>query len=252
MDFRNGLMRIPKIIAATALSFTVASLCACTGVVGLAHGDPGRAPQNEPESPVPAAVPDTAAAPMTAPDAAVAPTSTVTTPSPPSTTSPGTTPPVAALPNAVAVRPAAVGAITAVTVTFNDHAQQLAAADPRLTAGAIAAAVETELQAHQLYAPAAGVHRTLTITVEDLTTTMAANATVMGYTFRNVMLSGGVQVQGESTAERSPFEVRALARMADRGTAAGGGSLSRLYTRFAVLTVADLRGVAPPSLLIPR
>ncbi len=109
------------------------------------------------------------------------------------------------------------------------------------------------MQTHQLYAPAAaGLHRTLTITVEDLSTTLASNATVLGYTFRNVMLTGGVKVEDKSAAERSPFEVRALARMADRAPDAAVGSLARLYTRFAVLTVADLRGVEAPPQFLPR
>src|SRR5580704_11020081 len=90
----------------------------------------------------------------------------------------------------------AVTAVSAVTVTFSDEAQQLAATDPRLSPDAVAIAIEHELQLHQLYAPAAAnVHRSLAIVVQNFTNALASNTKVLGYTYRNVMLNGTVQVQ---------------------------------------------------------
>jgi len=131
--------------------------------------------------------------------------------------------------------------------------QELAASDPRLTRDAVASAIESELRAHQLYSPGKGnVPRTLAIRVEDFTSQLSSNATLFGYTFRNVMLIGTVQVQGDAAAGQTPFDIHARARQSNRDTAASAGSLSGLYTRFAVLTVADLSGVEPPSQLVPR
>ncbi len=147
----------------------------------------------------------------------------------------------------------AMGAVSAVTVTFSDRAQELAAADPRLSPDEVAIAVEHELQAHQLYAPAAAnVQRTLAITVQDFTSSLASNATLLGFSFHNVMLAATVQVQGAAAAGWPPFDVHARTRISTRDVGADGGSLSDLYKQFAVQTVADLRGVETPSQSVPR
>jgi hypothetical protein len=225
-------MRIPTIAATAAISVALLALCACT-VVSLAHGDPGRASGSV--SPAPAAAP---AAPATDATATAAPG---TATSPPTVVISAAAPPVAA------------GAVSAVSVTFGDHMQQLAAGDPRLTTDAVASAIESELRTHQLYSPGNGsVPRTLAIKVEDFTSQLSSNATLFGYTFRNVMLIGTVQVQGDTAAGQRPFDVHARASQSNRDPGASAGSLSGLYTRFAVLTVADLRGVEPPSQLVPR
>ncbi len=219
-------MRMSGMVAAGAVALTLVTLCACTGVVGLAHGDPGRA----------GAV------------AERAPTPHLTADAPPHASMSGASAAPAALPAILTS-----GAVSAVAVTFSDHAQQLAASDPRLTPGAIALAIEGELRAHQLYAPAAdGVHRTLAITVNDLTSTLASNATVLGYTFRNAVLSAQVQVQGAAGAIPPPFTVHARTRVTNRGSSANAGSLAGLYARFALLTVADLRGIEAPAEPVPR
>jgi hypothetical protein len=141
-----------------------------------------------------------------------------------------------------------VGALSAVTVTFSDHMQQLAAADPRLAADEIAAAVTRELTTHQLYAPAAaGVHRTLAITLISFTDSLASNSAVLGFSFRNLALVGEVQIKGDPAVPETPFDVHARARLSSRNGGAGTGSLQDLYARFAQLTVADLRGVEAPE-----
>ncbi|MEJ0006917.1 MAG: hypothetical protein WDM77_11265 [Steroidobacteraceae bacterium] len=138
-------------------------------------------------------------------------------------------------------------------MTFNDHVQQLAASDPRLTPAAVALAVEGELRAHQLYAPGAdSVHRTVAITVQDFNSSLASNASVLGYTFRNLALIGEIRVQDAPTGAGTPAAIQARTRAANRDSAAQAGSLAGLYARFAVLTVADLRGVAAPAQPIPR
>jgi hypothetical protein len=197
-----------------AFGLALVTLGACTGVVGLAHGDPGRAVDSVGGTPTPGATAHAATH-----DASIAGASPVPVPEP-------------AVLNS--------GAVSAVAVSFSDHAQQLAASDPRLSPGAIALAIEGELRAHQLYAPATdGVHRTLAITVN-------------GYTFRNAVLIGEVQVQGEPGASQPPFTVHARTRVTNRGSGANAGSLAGLYARFAVLTVADLRGVEAPAESMPR
>src|ERR1700685_3039084 len=50
-----GRMRIPKLIAASALSLALLLVCACTDQVGLAHGDPGR--DTGPQTPLVGAAP---------------------------------------------------------------------------------------------------------------------------------------------------------------------------------------------------
>lgn len=141
-----------------------------------------------------------------------------------------------------------VGPVSAVTVTFSDQAQQLAASDPRLNPDALAIAVEHELQLHHLYAPAApNVHRSLAINVQNFTNTLAGNTKVLGYTFRNVMLNATVQVQGAGAAGQPPFDLHARVRTSTRDADAEGGSLAPLFTRFAVVAVAALRGVEPPT-----
>jgi len=140
------------------------------------------------------------------------------------------------------------GAVSAVTVTFSEQAQQLAATDPRLTPDAVAIAIEHELQLHQLYAPAAAnVHRSLAIVVQNFTNALASNTKVLGYTYRNVMLNGTVQVQDGAAAGQPAFDVHARVRISSRGSDAEGGSLTPLFTRFAVVTVAAVRGVEPPA-----
>jgi hypothetical protein len=140
----------------------------------------------------------------------------------------------------------AFGPVSAVTVTFGEQAQQLAATDTRLTPDAVAVAVEHELQRHHLYAPASpSVHRSLAITVENFTNELATNTRILGFTYRNVMLNGMVQVQG--AAAQPPFDVHARVRITSHTTTAEGPSLAQLYTRFAVVTVAALRGVEPPA-----
>jgi hypothetical protein len=220
-------MRVSAIVDGTAITLAILSLGACTGVVGLAHGDPGRAADSVGRAP-------TADAAAQAPGHDASATGAASAP-------------------ARAAVSAAGGAVSAVAVNFSDHAQQLAAADPRLTPAAIASAIEEELRAHQLYAPAADhVQRTLAITVTDLTSTLASNATVLGYTFRNAVLIGEVRVQGEPGATPPPFTVHARTRVTNRGAGADAGSLGALFARFAVLTVADLRGVEAPAEAMPR
>jgi hypothetical protein len=137
---------------------------------------------------------------------------------------------------------------SAVTVTFSDHLQQLAAADPRLATDDIAAALSSELGAHQLYAPAAaGVHRTLAITIIGFTDSMAGNTSVLGFKARDLALVGEVQITGDPALSGPPFDVHARTRLTRRDASAGSGSLQELYARFAQLAVADLRGVAAPG-----
>jgi hypothetical protein len=145
------------------------------------------------------------------------------------------------------------GAFSAVIVTFGDQVQQLAASDARLNTDDIAAALENELSAHQLYAPAAAdVHRTLAISVENFSNTLASNASLLGYSFRNLELTGDVLVKGDPALADMPFDIHARARLTIRDGGSGGGSLAGLYARFAVLTVAALRGVAAPAEPVPR
>jgi hypothetical protein len=213
-----GPMQIPRMLVATAITAAVLTLGACTDMVGLAHGDPGRdagttAPQTAPPPPTLDSAAPTASTPAA---------------------QPGDT-------------------VSAVIVTFDDQMQQLAAADPRLSTDDIAIAVENELSAHHLYAPAsAAVHRTLAITIANFSNSLASNATVLGYTFRNVALTGDVQIKGDSAVAGMPFDVHARARLTTRDAGSGSGSLSVLYQRFAVLTVAALRGVEAPSEPVPR
>ncbi len=72
---------------------------------------------------------------------------------------------------------------SAVAVTFSEHAQALAAADPRPVALEVATAIEQEMAAQQLLAPGTAAPP-LAITVDDFTSTLASNASVLGYTFR--------------------------------------------------------------------
>jgi hypothetical protein len=230
-------MRIPRLVAATAILATVLSLCACEGVVGLAHGDPGR----DTSVPPPPAITDAAAAPAQA-SASASDAPPATTATAPAAASRGPTPDAGAV----------IGSFSAVTVTFTDEVQGLAAADPRLSTADIATAVENELTAHHLYEPAAaGVKRTLSISIANYTNTLASNASVLGYTFRNAALTGDVQIQGDP-ALAGTFDVHARSRLTTREAGANGGSLAGLYTRFAVLTVAALRGVEAPQEAVPR
>jgi hypothetical protein len=203
------------------MALAVVALSACTGEVGLAHGDPGH-------EAVPAPPPATA----TAPDA---PAATATT---------------AASAAVSGNAPAKVqtGAISAVTVTFSDHAQELAAADPRLNPDAIAIAIEHELQSHQMYAPAAAnVHRSLAITVENFSNSLASNTKILGFTFRNAMLDGLVQVQDACGATQLPaFDVTARVRTSTRAADAEEDSLDPLYKSFAAQLVEGLRSAPPP------
>lgn len=246
-------------IAALVLSLTLLAVGACTDQIGLAHGDPGR--DNAPQAPLvgaaagsaPAAAPDSSNATLASANAATlasanaAPLSAASaTPLPRSTLQPSM--PAINAAN-VAAAPPAGGPFSAVTVSFSEHVQQLAASDPRLAATAVATAVEHELQAQQLWAPGSAAPA-LAITVEDFTSTLASNAVVLGYTFRNVLLIAVVTVPGP--AARPPFEVHARARLTTRDAGGTAGSLGPLYSRFAQLLVADLRGVAPPSEPMPR
>jgi hypothetical protein len=151
--------------------------------------------------------------------------------------------------DSAAVAPAAaIGPVSAVTVTLSDQAQQLAAIDPRLNADEVAIAVEHELQLHQLYAPAAAdVHRSLAITVQNFTNSLGSSTKILGFSSYEVMLNATIQVKGAAATDLPPFDMRARVRLTNRATDAEGGSLAPLYTRFAVQTVAALRGVAPPS-----
>ena len=151
--------------------------------------------------------------------------------------------------DAAAVAPAdAIGPVSAVTVTLSDQAQQLAAIDPRLSADDLAIAVEHELQLHQMYAPAAAdVHRSLAITVQNFTSSLGSSTKILGFSSYTVMLNATVQVQGKAAADLPPFDMRARVRLTNRAADAEGGSLAQLYARFAVVTVAAMRGVEPPS-----
>ncbi len=234
-------MRNSRILRAIAITLAVVDLSGCTDVVGLGHGDRGRDPQQGAQTPLvggssSGAPPE--AAPQTAvPQISVSPSATGVAPSAPQT---------------ARIVPA-VGAVSAVSVTLSDNAQQLAAADPRLNAAAVTAALEQELQAHQLLVVGSpNVHSTLTITVDDFTTELASNATVLGYTFRSAMLIGEVTVQEGSALVRPSFTVHARVRLTTRDTGGKSASLEALYTRFAQVVVADLRGVEPPSEPMPR
>ncbi|MEJ0006916.1 MAG: hypothetical protein WDM77_11260 [Steroidobacteraceae bacterium] len=133
--------------------------------------------------------------------------------------------------------------VSGVTVEFDANMQALAASDPRLTTAAIAIAIENELRAQQLYAPAAAsVHRTLSVSVEDFTNTLAGDTSVLGFASHNLVLLGEVQVKGEPPPARPPFEVHARARFTSRGGSTSG-SLAELYETFAILTVANLRSI---------
>lgn len=212
-------------IAATGLAIAIFSLYGCNTVVSMAHGDPSReaaAPQIARTTPE--AVPQAAQA---TPEATVVATD--------------------------ARRKTDAAPFSAVTVTFSDRAQQAAAADARLTPDEVAAAIERELQAHHLYEPAsAQVRRSLAVTVQDFTNSLASNTSLLGFSFRNVALVATIQVQGMAPPAPPAFEVRAHARVTTRDVGATGGSLSDLYTQLAVIAVADLRGLAPPEQSVPR
>jgi hypothetical protein len=215
-----------RILSALAISFAIVSLCGCTDVVGLAHGDPGRDSQEGTPTPLVGAA--TGSEPSQA-----APSGSSASAQP--RMSPG------------------AGAVSAVSVTLSDTAQQIAAADPRLDAAAVTAALEQELQAHQLLVVASpSVHSTLTITVDDFTTELASNASVLGYTFRSAVLTAEVTVQEGSALVRPSFTVHARVRLTTRDTGGRSASLEPLFARFAQVVVADLRGVEPPSEPIPR
>ncbi len=234
-------MLISRLIAGTALTLALLGMGACTDQVGLAHGDPGRDAGSQTPLVGSGGTPPAAAPAAPLPDSSNA-TLASSNPAPLSTASP--------TPLGRAGAPG-TGVFSSVTVTLDEHAQQLAAADPRLAAGAVATAIEHELQAQQLLAPGSGAPA-LAISVEDFTTTLASNATVLGYTFRNAVLIGEVTVQGAAAAARPPFEVHARVRLTSRDTASNAVPLGALYTRFAQLVVADLRGVEAPSEPIPR
>jgi len=85
------------------------------------------------------------------------------------------------------------------------------------------------------------VHRTLAITVEDFSSELSSNATLFGYTYRNLLLIGTVAIQGEAAAGQSPFDIHARVSQRSRDPDAGAGSLTGLYTSFAALTVMALR-----------
>jgi hypothetical protein len=202
-------MRFQRSVSSAASALAAATLCACSGVLGLAHGDPGHAAPPPPQ--------------VAGRDSATA--------------SDTSTPAV----------PAAAGAVSAVTVTFSERAQQVAALDARLSPDEVATAVESELQAHQMYEPAsADVRRSLAITVQDFTNSLAGNASLLGFSFHNVELVATVQVHATGMVEQPPFEVHARARISTRDVGATGGSLAGLYAQFAALTVADLRDLASP------
>jgi hypothetical protein len=232
-----GRMRFSRTIAATALALVFLAVCACTDQVGLAHGDPGR--DSGPQTPlVPAdssnaTVASANAAPLSAPSAAPLPRSTLQ-PSLPAVDAAAASVTAAGIPKV----------FSAVTVTFSDHAQELAAADPRLTPTDLATAVEQEMAAQQLLAPGTAAPP-LAITVDDFTSTLASNASVLGFTFRNVMLIGDVTVM--APAGRASIAVHARARLTTRDGSGKAGSLEPLYRRFAQLVAADLRGVEPPT-----
>jgi hypothetical protein len=217
-------------IATTALTLALLAVGACTDQVGLAHGDPGRAP-----------APDSSNATVASANAA-----------PLSDASPTPLPRSTLQPSLPAVDAAAAGVTAAgipkvfstVTVTFSEHAQELAAADPRLTPTDVATAVEQAMAAQQLLAPGSAAPP-LAITVADLTSTLASNAAVLGFTFRNVMLIGDVTVIGPQG--RAMIDVHARARITSRDASGRAGSLQPLFRRFAQLVCADLRGVEPPG-----
>ncbi len=98
----------------------------------------------------------------------------------------------------------------------------------------------------------ASVHSTLVITVDDFTTELASNATLLGYTFRSALLIGEVTVQEGSALVRPSFTVHARVRLTTRDTGGTSAPLGPLYARFAQVVVADLRGVEPPSEPVPR
>ena len=139
---------------------------------------------------------------------------------------------------------------SSVTVTFSEHAQELAAADPRLSPTDVATAVE-----QRDGGPAAAGTRdagaAAAITVDDFTSTLASNASVLGFTFRNVMLIGEVIVTGAGRAAPRSTCMRGRVSRAAM-PAAGPVRLAPLYSRFAQLVSADLRGVEPPAEQLPR
>ena len=96
------------------------------------------------------------------------------------------------------------------------------------------------------------MHRTLTVSVEDFTSTLAGNTSVLGFASHDVVLLGEVEVKGEPPPGRAPFEVHARARQTNRGGGATGGSLAELYETFAILTVANLRNLEPAPEPAPR
>jgi hypothetical protein len=210
-------------IAATTLTLALLVVSGCSDPIGLAHGDPGR---------------DHGLLTPPAPSAAAAV---------PARMSNGGNTAVNSADHVA--NAAALGPFSAVTVTLGEHARQLAAADPRLSATAVAAAVEHELAVQHLLAPGSAAPR-LGVTVEDFASTLASNAVVLGYTFRKVMLLGEVAIPGP--AAPPPIEIHARARLTTRGAGANAGSLGPLYARFAQLVVAGLRGVKPPADDAPR
>jgi hypothetical protein len=235
-------MHLPNTIVATALALGLLTVCACTDQIGLAHGDPGRDTGSRTPPVADTSSNATVATANAAPMAAAA-----ATPLPRSTLQPSM-PAVDAA--AASVTAAGIPKVfSAVTVTFSEHAQALAAADPRLSPIEVATAVEHELAAEQLLAPGTAAPP-LAITVEDFTSTLASNASVLGYTFRNVMLLGAVTVTGPTG--RASIDVHARARLTSRDASGKAGSLRPLYTRFAELVSADLRGVEPPTDGVPR
>lgn len=230
-------MRLSRTITVPALALALLGVCACTDQIGLAHGDPGR----DTASPAPpAGAPSSNATLATATAAPMSASSA--TPLPRSTLQPS-------LPAVDAAAPSVTAAgiprlFSGVTVTFSEHAQELAAADPRLTPTDLATAVEQELAAQQLLV-AGSAAPPLAITIDDFTSTLASNAAVLGFTFRNVMLIGDITVTGP--AGRATIDVHARTRLTTREASGKAGSLGPLYRRFAQLVVADLRGVEPPA-----
>lgn len=222
----------------------------------MAHGDPQRdssaqTPLVGPPDSSNATLASSNPAPMPSVSSAAVPMSGAPNAPLPNSTLQPSLPAVNANPAATGA-PRTSGVYSTVTVTLSEHAQELAAADPRLSADAVVTAVEHELQTYRLLAPGSAAP-TLAITVENFTNTLASNAMVLGFTFRNAMLTADIQVQGGSPAAAlPPFDVHARTRLTSRDEGTNTGSLSGLYQRFAQILVADLRGVEPPEEPIPR
>jgi hypothetical protein len=229
-----------------------------TDVPPPAAGAAAAAPVPAPVSP--ASAPPASAPPMTvaeapAPGPAVAAASATPSPASPANAPPVSAPatgPVVAVAPASPAAPAPVIApasmtkvVRAVNVSVTPAAAAKLTDDSTFAAGALAAAVSSELKSRKLLNAqdprAAG---TLEITIEDLNTRPSSNAVIFGYQPMAGTLSGEILVADGSGADQARFKVVAQSRWNVAVSGEEKDSLRSLYHRFAELTADRLAGVA--------